>query len=1526
VTFSLPKVDTRFVHRGHGIFIENHVMGIHLRSSKSPSYEDSEEATSHFDVQLDFSEIHLLREGSTSVLEILKVAVVASFDVPLQPADPIRAAIDVKLGGTQCNLIMNRLKPWLQLHLSKKKHMTLPEENRHTEKLKKSDLKLIMWECILSAPELSIVLYNFDGSPLYQGCSQSSHLYANNITSKGIQVHMDLGEIHLHKPDESQECLKENLFGVETNAGSLMHIAKVSLDLGHKETESREEPNCKKWKLVLCVDVTGMGVFFNFQHVESLILTMFSFRSLLRGLSTSKKVSHRRSSKVSGRGIQLLKLNLERCSVNFSGDIGIEDTIVPDPKRVNFGSQGGEVIFTECPDGEPRRANIISTLSSAHKQLKYSTSLDVFHLSLSVNKEKKSTQLEIERARSIFQEFHQEQIPGSKVTLFDMQNAKLVRRTGGFNEISVCSLFSATDITLRWEPDAHLALHDLVLRLKLLINNQKVQVTDNEVKVGLNNPKSAEANKEADHVQSDKQHKKKESIFAVDIEMLRVSAELGDGVETMVHVQSIFSENARIGILLEGFFLSFNEARVLKSSRMQISRIPVSITNNLHDAKVNLATTWDWVIQGLDVHICMPYRLQLRAIEDAVEDMLRGLKLITTARSTLLFPMRKDGPKKVKTKSKFGSVKFNIKKITADIEEEPIQGWLDEHYHLMKNVVCELAVRMKFLDDIVSDGKEPRSEKKIQHNGVSFDSDDVVTIQKLREEIHNQAFHSYYLACKKMLPSERSGACITGFQAGFQPSASRSSLLSLSATELDVTLTEIEGGNSGMVQFVKKVDPVASECDIPFSRLYGRKLFLHTGTLVAQLRNYTFPLFAGYSGKCEGCVVLAQQATCFQPQIHQDVFIGRWRKVRMFRSASGTTPPMKMYSDLPIIFQKGEVSFGVGYEPSFADISYAFTVALRRANLSVRNSSSSMNNMNNMDSSKDRSTNPSEGQPVKKERSLPWWDDVRYYIHGKISLCFTETRWNLLATTNPYEKLDKLQIVSCHMDIQQTDGHVVLSVKDFKIFVSSLESLTNNCSLKLPPVGSSPFLDSPAFSLEVNMDWDCESGNPLNHYLHALPIEGEPREKVYDPFRSASLSLKWNFSLKPSFPSSVSQNVCSGVVDDSVVDEACCPLQNLDNIPSKCPTMNLGAHDLVWVFKFWNMNYTPPHKLRSFSRWPRFGIPRAVRSGNLSLDKVMTEFFLRLDSTPTLIKHLPLGDDDPASGLTFEVAKLKYELCYSRGKQHYTFDCKRDTLDMVYQGLDLHLLKAFLNRDNNTDLCDNQLSKKVQDKVSNEKCSYTNASADKHRDDGFLLSSDYFTIRKQAPKADPESLLTWQEAGRKNPEMTYVRSEFENGSESDQTRSDPSDDDGFNVVIADNCQRVFVYGLKLLWTIENRDAVWSWVGGVSKAFEPPKPSPSRQYAQRKLIEQKQLLEGLEHPQDDTLASAENTMHSVSTPSPQHDASGLHSPPPPSTQVDCASSGVGGKPGHIDDLDGEGTRHFMVNVIQPQFNLHSEEAN
>nr|CAD1828032.1 unnamed protein product [Ananas comosus var. bracteatus] len=295
---------------------------------------------------------------------------------------------------------------------------------------------------------------------------------------------------------------------------------------------------------------------------------------------------------------------------------------------------------------------------------------------------------------------------------------------------------------------------------------------------------------------------------------------------------------------------------------------------------------------------------------------------------------------------------------------------------------------------------------------------------------------------------------------------------------------------------------------------------------------------------------------------------------------------------------------------------------------------------------------------------------------------------------------------------------------------------------------------------------------------------------------------------------------------------------------------------------------------------------------------------------------MPLGDDDPASGLIFIMSKLKYELCYSRGKQKFTFESKRGSLDLVYRGLDLHSLKVYLYQDSNSSAV--RYTQTIKGGIIN--------FTEKQRDDGFLLTSDYFTIRRQSPKADTARLLAWQEAGRKNLEMTYVRFEFENGSGSDHTLSDPSDDDGFNVVIADNCQRVFVYGLKLLWNIENRDAMWSWVGGISKAFEPPKPSPSRQYAQRKMIEEKQKLDESKIPLDDKSVSSPSTSHVVSSPVTQPvEISGPVSSQSPSTKLNSSSFDVAVKHGHIDDSE-EGTLHFMVNVIQPQFNLHSEEAN
>lgn len=1514
-SFSLPKLSVKFENQEHGLSVENHIKGIQLKSIKSQSSEDVGEST-RLDIQLDFSEIHLLRDSGTSILEILRVNVGSSVYIPLQPTVAVRAEIDVKLGGTQCNLILRRLEPWMRLHFGKKKKTVLKETVTSVQKPKSTESKGIMWTCTVSAPEMTIVLYSMTGLPLYHGCSQSSHVFANNISSKGTSIHAEFGELNLHLADEYQECLKECLFGVETNSGCLLHVPKVSLDWGKKDVDALPEDGPKSIS-ALIVDVTGMGIYFTMRRVESLIVTVISLQALFKKLSGAEKktqVRGGRSSKSSGKGIRLLKFNLERCSVNFCADVGLENTVIEDPKRVNYGSQGGRFVVSVSADGSTRTADILSTVSDECKKLKYSISLDILHLSVCVNKDKQSTQMELERARSIYQEHPDDHALGTKVLLLDLQNAKFVRRCGGLKEIAVCSLFSATDIAVRWEPDVQISLFELMLYLRLLLHNQKLKEMNDYNLEGTPVVADPEQGKEVlgGSGLADKQQKKKESVFAVDVEMLTVSAEIGDGVEAMVKVQSIFSENARIGVLLEGLMLGINSCRIFKSSRMQISRIPK--TSNGPDA--TLTTTWDWVIQGLDVHICMPYRLELRAIDDSVEDMIRALKLIMAAKRKLIFPIRKESSKPKKFgSSKLGCVKFCIRKLTVDVEEEPMQGWLDEHYQLLKNEARELAVRLNFLEELVSkseqcpatdEASDSTSVKRINYNGVEIDLQDSIAIHKLRDDINKQSFESYYKACQNLVASEGSGACREGFQAGFRPSRARTSLLSIIARELDLTLTKIEDGEAGMIGVVKTLDPVALENDIPFSRLYGSNIILRTGTLVAQIRNYTYPMLSATSGKCEGCLVLAQQATPFQPQMRQDVYVGKWRKVNLLRSASGTTPPMKTYLDLPLYFQKGEVSFGVGYEPVFTDISYAFTVALRRANLSIRN------------------PNPSPAPP-KKEKSLPWWDEVRNYLHGHVSLFFSETRWIILGTTDPYEKSDKLQILSDHMEIHQSDGRVCVSARNFKIFTSSLENLAKSRGLKLPAGVAVPVLETPSFTLEVNMEWGCDSGTPLDHYLFALPSEGKPRDRVFDPFRSTSLSLRWIFSLRPLPSESSSSKDCttpSGPANASA-----------HGSEGGYPIIKLGAHDLAWIIKFWNLNYLPPYKLRTFSRWPRFGVPRIPRSGNLSLDRVMTEFMLRIDSTPTCIKHMPLDSDDPAKGLTFKMSKLKFEICHSRGRQKYTFESKREPLDLVYQGLDMHVPKVYLDREDCTTVAKVvQMTRKNSQSASadklNEKSNIIGACSERPRDDGFLLSSDYFTIRKQSPKADPVRLLAWQEAGRKNLEMTYVRSEFENGSDSDEhTRSDPSDDDGYNVVIADNCQRVFVYGLKLLWTIENRDAVWSWVGGLSKAFAPPKPSPSRQYAQRKLQEENQRLAETDKPQDNALKpSPAAGGGSSSSPKQAENTGSLCSPSHSSAKAESVSAISIANSVNLNDSEEEGTRHFMVNVIEPQFNLHSEEAN
>jgi glucose-6-phosphate-specific signal transduction histidine kinase len=85
----------------------------------------------------------------------------------LQSISLLRAEIEIKLGRSQCNIILSRLKPWLLIHSSKKKKVVLREE-ASVAKPKSNDNKTITWTCKFSTPEMTIMLYNMAGFPVYR--------------------------------------------------------------------------------------------------------------------------------------------------------------------------------------------------------------------------------------------------------------------------------------------------------------------------------------------------------------------------------------------------------------------------------------------------------------------------------------------------------------------------------------------------------------------------------------------------------------------------------------------------------------------------------------------------------------------------------------------------------------------------------------------------------------------------------------------------------------------------------------------------------------------------------------------------------------------------------------------------------------------------------------------------------------------------------------------------------------------------------------------------------------------------------------------------------------------------------------------------------------------------------------------------------------------------------------------------------------------------------------------------------------
>lgn len=445
------------------------------------------------------------------------------------------------------------------------------------------------------------------------------------------------------------------------------------------------------------------------------------------------------------------------------------------------------------------------------------------------------------------------------------------------------------------------------------------------------------------------------------------------------------------------------------------------------------------------------------------------------------------------------------------------------------------------------------------------------------------------------------------------------------------------------------------------------------------------------------------------PLVWQELPVGRWQIVRMLRSASGCTPPLKLYTDLAIDLVGSEIGVGTGFEPAYADISYALTTAIKKApspgadvvvpsgSSTPKTSAASTPRTSQVEAPGDSvrdlamSSVPFPQQDaagglgsielltggavpiiglqgtsaVPKERSLPWWDLMRYYVHGHQKVVFHDFELALLATPDPYEEEQMLLLSASTFELNSYPGSVAVEAEKVTVNLTSggLDPAGGVMDGSAAAAEADPLagplrttqLQSPVYWIDFTLGWDCPSGQPQMHYLHAMPWEGAIRQTLNDPFRSSSLRLGIEMKFReapvvhvvqPSSPEQTRPRRNTADVSEGhhpveatwarvhSNSEATLPQSRLarsqsvsgthltrrrsnassaasDDFPS-VPTIALGAPDFLFVRKWWSLWYYPPMKLRSFARCPRFGIPRGKRSGNLGLDKVLVELMLKV--------------------------------------------------------------------------------------------------------------------------------------------------------------------------------------------------------------------------------------------------------------------------------------------------------------------------
>ncbi|CAI4230003.1 unnamed protein product [Auanema sp. JU1783] len=280
-------------------------------------------------------------------------------------------------------------------------------------------------------------------------------------------------------------------------------------------------------------------------------------------------------------------------------------------------------------------------------------------------------------------------------------------------------------------------------------------------------------------------------------------------------------------------------------------------------------------------------------------------------------------------------------------------------------------------------------------------------------------------------------------------------------------------GRDACLKLMSDFDPMSNlpTDDIQFSTMWARFIEVDMAEWCANFKDYPIPYILAKDMHFFGTLVGAEQFDEFGRSLRENAIPlpPPFETVIVKRNMS----PLKFYYDLQCESTEFSATYGPCWEPCLSMISLSWN------NISAP--------------SKDPSP------------PLPFWDKMRFLLHGRFSWLSERVITTMLASPDPYNTTETVEMCWNNYGLDWALGELRIR-SEFRVFMRTASKYDDSRILLLPDL-----------KLRVALDWVC-SGDPHDHHSvvlcapHKLPHYSTDHDS-YRAFRSQHLDLGFSFDV-----------------------------------------------------------------------------------------------------------------------------------------------------------------------------------------------------------------------------------------------------------------------------------------------------------------------------------------------------------------------------------------------------------------------------